>query len=330
MDELTSDFVAETNDNLDDLHADLIALETAPNTEHIAKIFRFFHTVKGSCSFLNFKHLEKLAHNAEDLLAKLDTNASITPHHITLIYDSINAIKSSIDAIEQNGVETECDHDELIKRLNTPYDDKTTVSAIRRIYDTLSAADKKKEATPLSEAFKKLPAVIDDLNKKLNKTVALSIKGGNVQCPALVVEKLKAPLLHMVRNAVDHGIESPDKRKNIGKDETGTINIVATSEDNHVIIKISDDGQGIDEQALKEDIISHGLITNDAVNNLSRQDLLQFIFKPGISSADQISHTSGRGVGMDVVYTNIVELNGTIEVETIRGNGCCFTIKIPY
>jgi two-component system chemotaxis sensor kinase CheA len=155
------------------------------------------------------------------------------------------------------------------------------------------------------------------------------MKGEDTELDRQVLELIKDPLTHMVRNAADHGLEYPDERKAAGKNETGTVFLNAYHEGGHIIIEIGDDGKGLDPDKIANKALRNGLTNESDLSNLSEQQILQFVFKPGFSTADKVSAVSGRGVGMDVVRSNIEQIGGTIELSSKRGQGSKFTVKIP-
>ncbi|MCQ2589835.1 MAG: chemotaxis protein CheA [Treponema sp.] len=180
---------------------------------------------------------------------------------------------------------------------------------------------------PINQIFSRFPRVVRDLQRDLNKKINLEIEGEDTELDKSVVEDLLDPIMHCVRNSVDHGIELPEVRAKAGKDETGTVLLKASNEGNQIVIEIKDDGAGIDVEKVKAKAIEKGLIHPD--KNISDQDAYQLIMQPGFSTAEKISNISGRGVGLDVVKTMITNLKGTISVNSVKGQGTTFTIKLP-
>ncbi|MBQ5876399.1 MAG: chemotaxis protein CheA, partial [Treponema sp.] len=173
----------------------------------------------------------------------------------------------------------------------------------------------------------RFPRVVRDLQRDLNKKINLVIEGEDTELDKSVVEDLLDPIMHCVRNSVDHGVESPEARLKAGKSETGTVLLKASNEGNLIVIDIADDGAGIDAEKVKQKAISKGLIHPD--KELTDQEAYQLIFMPGFSTAEKITNVSGRGVGLDVVKTMIDKLNGTVSVSSEKGKGTTFSIKIP-
>lgn len=180
---------------------------------------------------------------------------------------------------------------------------------------------------PINQIFSRFPRVVRDLQRDLNKKIDLQIEGEDTELDKSVVEDLLDPIMHCVRNSVDHGIEMPDVRVANGKPETGTVLLKASNEGNMIVIEIKDDGAGIDVDKVKRKAVEKGLIHPEKV--ITDQEAYQLIMQPGFSTADKISNISGRGVGLDVVKTMIQNLKGTISVNSSKGKGTSFIIKLP-
>ena len=196
-----------------------------------------------------------------------------------------------------------------------------------RIAGELQEGVMKIRMVPISQIFSRFPRVVRDLSRDLNKKVDLVIEGEDTELDKSVVEDLLDPIMHCVRNSLDHGIEPPDVRLAAGKNETGTVLLKARNEGNMIVIEISDDGKGIDVRAVHDKAIERGLIHPDKI--ITDQEAFQFIFDAGFSTSKTISNVSGRGVGLDVVKTQIEKLNGTVIVTSEPGKGSTFTIKLP-
>lgn len=182
---------------------------------------------------------------------------------------------------------------------------------------------------PIKKVFGRFPRVVRDLARSLNKEVLLELKGEETDLDKNLVEALSDPLVHLVRNSVDHGIESPERRVAAGKQRAGTVVLSAQQEGDHIMLTITDDGAGMDPQLLKRKAVEKGLMDQDAADRLSESETFNLIFHPGFSTKDQISDVSGRGVGMDVVKTKITQLNGSIQVLSEMGKGSVIAIKVP-
>jgi two-component system chemotaxis sensor kinase CheA len=182
---------------------------------------------------------------------------------------------------------------------------------------------------PIGRLFKKYPRLARDLARQLGKDVELELSGEATEIDKTMIEDLNDPLVHLVRNAVDHGVESAEQRSAAGKPSKSIVQLSARQEGDHILITITDDGKGMNPEVLRNKAVQKGLITTEEANTLSEEQSLNLIFKPGFSTKDEVSSVSGRGVGMDVVNTNIQKLNGSIEIKSIPGKGSMFIIYLP-
>ena len=182
---------------------------------------------------------------------------------------------------------------------------------------------------PVSNVFSKFPRIIRDLSQMLHRKVRLVLEGQETELDKSLLEAIKDPLTHAVRNSMDHGIEPPDVRAAAGKDPEGTLKLRAYQESSHVIIEVSDDGAGIGVERVRNKAIERGLITAERAAQLGERDLLQLIFLPGFSTAEAVTNVSGRGVGMDVVRTNVEKIGGKVEIESRPGKGTTLRLRIP-
>jgi two-component system, chemotaxis family, sensor kinase CheA len=182
---------------------------------------------------------------------------------------------------------------------------------------------------PVGRAFSRFPKVARDVARTLKKEVNVQLIGEETELDKNLVEALSDPLVHLVRNAIDHGIEAPDKRESLGKPRAGTLKLSAQQEGDHIVIVVADDGGGIDPDMLRTKAREKGLIDTDTAARLSPTEALQLIFLPGFSTKDQATDISGRGVGMDVVKSKLGELNGQVLIESVRGEGTRFVIRVP-
>ncbi|HET6434638.1 MAG TPA: chemotaxis protein CheA [Xanthomonadaceae bacterium] len=182
---------------------------------------------------------------------------------------------------------------------------------------------------PVGRVFSRFPKLARDVARQLEKSVELEIEGADTELDRNLVEALSDPLVHLVRNAIDHGIEAPARRIAAGKPETGIVRLSAQQEGDHVSIVVRDDGAGIDPEKLRRSACDKGLIDHESAARLSPEECLQLIFLPGFSTRNEVSDLSGRGVGMDVVQSKIRELSGTVQIQSEVGHGSCFTIRVP-
>lgn len=182
---------------------------------------------------------------------------------------------------------------------------------------------------PIGNAWSKLPRIVRDLSHELGKKIDLVMHGAETELDRQVLELIKDPLTHMVRNSADHGLEVPEDRKAAGKQQTGKIVLEAFHEGGHIIIKITDDGRGLNSEKIKQKVIENGLASEAELEGMSKQQIQNFIMRAGFSTAEKVTNVSGRGVGMDVVRSNIEKIGGTIALTSEEGKGSTFTIKIP-
>lgn len=202
-----------------------------------------------------------------------------------------------------------------------------SIHALERRLNELQVGVMDVRMVPVRQLFDKMNRIIRRMAQELGKKVKLDIRGGDTELDKLIVEDLADPLMHIIRNALDHGIESAEERVAAGKAETGTISLVASQKGNHVVIEVHDDGRGIDPEILRNKGIEKGLISSEA--NLTRQDLFGLLFHPGFSTKEQVSEYSGRGVGMDVVKSNISALSGMIDMDSEVGKGTVMSLTLP-
>jgi len=205
----------------------------------------------------------------------------------------------------------------------------TPLQRLNHVVSDLQEGVMKTRMQPIGNAWAKLPRIIRDLSIELGKKIDLVMTGQDTELDRQVLDMIKDPLTHMVRNSGDHGIETPAERAKSGKPETGKIHLRAYHEGGHIIIEIADDGKGLPTEKIRQKIISNGLATEEEALKLSPQQIHQYIFHAGFSTADKVTSVSGRGVGMDVVRTNIEKIGGSIEMKSTEGKGSTFFIKIP-
>jgi two-component system, chemotaxis family, sensor kinase CheA len=220
-------------------------------------------------------------------------------------------------------VEERYEGEEFLEELNQ------VVSIVSLVTNDLQIAVMKTRMLPIGKVFNKFPRMIRDLTRELNKKIELEIDGEETELDKSIVEEIGDPLVHIIRNSCDHGIETPDIRLAAGKDETGTISLTAYNEGNQIVIQIDDDGKGLDAQMLKNKALEKNLISEKEADNMSDKEAFTLIMKPGFSTAAAVTNVSGRGVGMDVVKTNIEKVNGIIDIDSEPGQGSSIKLKIP-
>ncbi|MEP7032015.1 MAG: chemotaxis protein CheA, partial [Pseudolabrys sp.] len=206
---------------------------------------------------------------------------------------------------------------------------KTPLQRLSNVTAELQEGVMKTRMQPIGNAWQKFPRVVRDLSNELGKQIELEMHGAETELDRQVLDLIKDPLTHMVRNSADHGLETPAERRAAGKPEHGRIRLSAYHEGGHIIIQIADDGRGLDTARIKAKAIAQGLASEAEIEKLSEAQIHKFIFAPGFSTAAKVTNVSGRGVGMDVVRNNIDQIGGTIDVKSVSGVGLSFTIKIP-
>ncbi len=483
MDEIVKDFLIESNENLDRLDQELVKLETDPSSkELLASIFRTIHTIKGSCGFLGFARLEKLAHAGENLLSRLrDGKLTLNEEITSGLLAMVDAVRKMLSAIQASGQDGEEDYASLIEHLarlqqaqasppapaavpvapadaaEKPPSPAATITGSppashsrpepapddllpdpsklgglllqrgqvspedlaralqqqeegrKRIGDILidqgaarqedvqsaqrTLESRNPEAAvetirvgvtlldrlmnlvgelvlarnqllqfsnntedagfqtlsqrmnliaselqeqvmrtrmqPIGNIWSKFPRTVRDLALNCGKEVRVEMEGKETDLDRTIIEAIKDPLTHLVRNSVDHGIESPADRKKAGKDPCGRLILRAFHEGGQVNIEITDDGAGLNGERIRRKAIERGVVPADQAARMQDRDIFNLIFLPGFSTAEKISNVSGRGVGMDVVKTNVEKIGGTVEVHSTAGQGTTVKVKIP-
>ncbi|HEU4967955.1 chemotaxis protein CheA [Sphingomonas sp.] len=390
MDDLLAEFLAETRETLDALSGEIIAWEADPSDRgRLDAIFRFVHTVKGSCGFLDLPRFETLSHAAEDVLAELRagtrTADAALVSAVLAIIDRIGELTEALEGGEElpssddglliaalsadsnvcpvtgaaphvtqsankaparsirvplelldrmmSGVsDMVLARNELARRLREVGAEQEVGGAFERLSTCL--ADMRDSITRtrmqrIEKLFSALPRMVRDTSAELGKAVDLDIDGSDVELDREMIELMRDPLTHMVRNSIDHGIESVEVRTKRGKPEAGRLSISARQSGNQIVIEIADDGNGIDEGKLVAKAIANGVITQELANALPPAARAALIFSPGVSTAEQVSAISGRGVGMDVVKSNIERIGGSIELDNRPGFGLRTVIRVP-
>lgn len=385
MDDLLQEFIAETRETLEALSGEIVAWEAAPTDRaRLDAIFRFVHTVKGSCGFLDLPRLARLSHAAEDVLAAVRDGTRVPDTHLVnavlAIVDRIGEIVEAIDAgaglddssedlliaalsgevapvtagsqpsaprAASRSVRLNVDlldrmmsgmsemvlaRNELARRLRDETLDPRLEAALDRL--SLTVADMRDTVTrtrmqKIEALFSALPRMVRDTAADLGKAVALRIDGADVELDREMIELMRDPLAHIVRNAIDHGIEAPAKRRAAGKNETGQLVIAARQSGNQILIEITDDGAGIDMGRIVAKAIACGIRSEAEIAAMSEAERLELIFEAGLSSRDVASAVSGRGVGMDVVRANIEHIGGRISINNQPGRGLGLVIHVP-
>jgi two-component system chemotaxis sensor kinase CheA len=201
--------------------------------------------------------------------------------------------------------------------------------SLGRIANDIQEGVMKLRMLPIGQLFNRMPRLIRDLSRRVGKVVALEVRGGDTEVDKRVIEQIYNPLVHLIRNAVDHGIEDKDTRRKLGKKEEGMISLSAYSQGNQVVIDVEDDGAGINSKAVLERAVESRLIDAQDAKGLTAPDIQNFLFIPGFSTSKRVTRTSGRGVGMDVVKKDVEKINGHVEIESEESTGTRISIRIP-
>ena len=397
MDDLLDDFIAETRENLETLAGQLVQWEQTPQDRGLLdSVFRFVHTVKGSCGFLDLPRLMRLSHAAEDILSGArEGQVTASSGLVTSVLAVVDRIAALTDALETGQavydddgelIETmlaflpkervapadeamtdnlDADGDEVVGRakartvrvslglldkLMSGVSDMVlarnevsrqlrkgqTNSELEHSFTRLSASvAEMRDAVGMmrmqniDRLFSSLPRLLRDISIELGKEIELRIDGSEVEVDREMVEALRDPLTHILRNAADHGIETASERRAVGKDPVGQIKIVARQSGNQILIEIIDDGRGINLDKLGARAIAGKIVTAADWQKMSEKAQLNTIFIPGLSTAEQVSSISGRGVGMDVVKSNLQAIGGTVDLENYDGQGLKMTLRLP-
>ena len=390
MDDLLTDFIAETRDTLDAIAGELVAWEADPaDRARLDSIFRFVHTVKGSCGFLDLPRLARLSHAAEDVLAEVRAGKRRPDAPLVSgVLAVIDRIAELTDAMASGDPLPDGEDSLLILALAEtpegegpatgvptakPLPSRTLARSIRLPVDLLDrmmagVSDMVLARNELSRALREagagasaelaferlslcvaeirdaitrtrmaridglfgtLPRMVRDLSAQLGRQVQLEIDGGDVELDREMIEMIRDPLTHIVRNALDHGIEPPHDRIAAGKPALGRLRIAARQSGNQILIDAIDDGRGIDAESVGRKAIAAGIATPEQVAQMSWARKLDLIFTPGLSTAAAVSDISGRGVGMDVVRANVERIGGAVEVESRLGQGVRLTLRVP-
>jgi two-component system, chemotaxis family, sensor kinase CheA len=216
-----------------------------------------------------------------------------------------------------------------ISRRNEDTEFKVPLQRLSNVTAELQEGVMKTRMQPIGNAWQKLPRIVRDLSSELGKQIELEMHGADTELDRQVLDLIKDPLTHMVRNSADHGLETPAERSAVGKPEQGTIRLSAYHEGGHIIICIADNGRGLNTARIKAKAVANGLVTEADLEKMTEAQIHKFVFAPGFSTAAAVTSVSGRGVGMDVVRTNIDQIGGTIDIKSVAGQGSSVTVKIP-
>ncbi|MGP7795117.1 chemotaxis protein CheA [Sphingomonas sp. CLY1604] len=385
MDDLLQEFIAETRETLESLSGEIVAWEAAPTDRaRLDAIFRFVHTVKGSCGFLDLPRLARLSHAAEDVLAAVrDGHRAPDTNLVNAVLAIVDRIGEIVEAIDSGAALDDSSEDlliaalaedaqpvaqaqpaavvrtanrsvrlnvdlldrmmsgmsemvlarnELARRLRDEQVDPQVEAALERL--SLTVAEMRDTVTrtrmqKIDALFSALPRMVRDTAAELGKQVALTIDGSDVELDREMIELMRDPLVHIIRNAVDHGIEAPADRRAAGKREAGRLLVSARQSGNQILIEIADDGRGIDVDRLVAKAKAQKLFGEAELAAMDMAARLDLIFHAGLSSRDAVTAISGRGVGMDVVRANIEHIGGRVHLANQPGKGLAIVIYVP-
>jgi chemosensory pili system protein ChpA (sensor histidine kinase/response regulator) len=238
-------------------------------------------------------------------------------------YDDFNLLSRSLTEISADVTEVLTQLESFMARVDADIDEFTKLA--HNLQDEITAA----RMVPIGNLYTRLSRTVRDASKSVGKPVELSLEGADTELDNNIIQHISDPLIHLVRNAVAHGIEPPEARREAGKPEKGHLTVRAYHRGNHIFIEVKDDGRGIDYDRVRQSVIDSGFVSPLAAGELSERELREFLFRPGFSTASSASELAGRGVGLDVVRSNVHALNGEIEVQSEKGAGACFTVKVP-
>jgi two-component system chemotaxis sensor kinase CheA len=259
-----------------------------------------------------------------DLDAQNDDGGKAASQSIRVTVDTLEQLMTMVSEL----VLTRNQLLEIVRR-HEDSEFKTPLQRLSNVTAELQEGVMKTRMQPIGNAWQKLPRIVRDLSNELGKQIDLEMQGADTELDRQVLDLIKDPLTHMVRNSADHGLETPQERRAAGKSDRGRIRLSAYHEGGHIVIQIADDGRGLNTERIKAKAIAHGLATEAEIEKLSEAQIHKYIFVPGFSTAATITSVSGRGVGMDVVRNNIDQIGGTVDVKSVAGAGLNFTIKIP-
>jgi chemosensory pili system protein ChpA (sensor histidine kinase/response regulator) len=238
-------------------------------------------------------------------------------------YDDVNILSRSLTEISADVTEVLTQLEGFMGRVDSDIDEFTKLA--HHLQDEITAA----RMVPIGNLYTRLSRTVRDAVKSAGKPVDLSLEGAETELDNNIVQHISDPLIHLVRNAVAHGIEDAETRRHAGKPDKGRVAVRAYHRGNHIFIEVEDDGRGIDYESVRQSLVDSGAMSSIAASELTERELREFLFRPGFSTASSMSELAGRGVGLDVVRANVHALNGEIEVRSEKGRGACFTVKVP-
>ncbi len=300
MDELLADFLIETGEALAEADRATLRLERVPgDPAALSLVFRIVHTIKGTCGFLGLPRLEQALDSAESLLGQIrDGSLPVMPDLVTGILRALDHAKLIVAGLG------------------------CTQAGPGILHPTSDRMQ------PIGTVWARLSRLVQDLSGKLGKQIELTLHGQDIELDRWLLELVRDPLMHMVRNSADHGIETPPERVSAGKPERGRITLSARREGGHMLIELRDDGRGLDVDRIRAKALERGLATEAELAAMPDAQVQRFIFHAGFSTTSAVTAVSGRDVGLDVVRTNIERMDGSIGLSSRSGHGTTFTLRI--
>jgi two-component system chemotaxis sensor kinase CheA len=261
----------------------------------------------------------------QDRKARMSQTVRIDVERLDAIMNLIGELVIDRTRIAQIGkmLEVRYREDDVVKALGN------AASHAEKIVDELQEVAMKLRMLPIGTVFNSFPRMMRDLAQRMDKQVVFVVEGQDTEIDRTVIDRIRDPLVHLLRNSLDHGLESPSERQAAGKPEQGTVQLKAFHEQGHIVITVEDDGRGIDAQRLRKSAVAKGLISAEAASRMTEAETLELIFMPGASTAAATTEISGRGVGMDIVRSNVAAINGSISVDTALGKGTKITLRLP-
>src|SRR3990170_2709098 len=333
MDDIINDFIAEASEGLELLDQKFIELEKTPgDTALLNEIFRSIHTIKAAATEPPKQEAARKKDAEEEHKPRAEEAAGAKDQSIRVDIDRLDSVLNLAGELVLSR--------NRLMRLGGKLSDSSAESDLNShvneaiaqldlVTTDLQLAVMKMRMQPIAKVFNKFPRMVRDLARQTGKEVELVLSGEETEMDKTVIEEIGDPLVHLIRNSVDHGMEMPDEREAAGKPRCGRIGLSAYQEGRNIIVCVSDDGKGIDAARVKKSAVEKGLISQEEAEKLSEKDAFNIIFIPGFSTASKVSNISGRGVGMDVVKTNIARINGTISVDSELGKGTRITFRLP-
>jgi two-component system chemotaxis sensor kinase CheA len=358
---LMQTFFAEAEEQLTAMEEGMVGIEHRPDEPDLLDtVFRAAHTLKGNAAVVGFHAIAERANHVEDVLDALrNGQKTVTAELVSSVLSSLDAMRSALTTamanetsaaqallVQDRATTLRIDAGKLDRMLSLSGEISIARGRLRtqllaagaageqaleshveaeRLYRELQDEIMRARLVPLGPIFRQYQRVARDLAIEHGKRAELVIEGEDVEIDTTLGEQIRGPIMHMLRNAIDHGIEAPDQRTAHGKAVIGRITLTAKREASHIVIGISDDGAGFSRSRIAE----RAALSSDGASGLSDDDLLEHVFEPGFSTADEVTSLSGRGVGMDVVKRNIEALRGTVSIASIEGAGSTITLRLP-